>query len=414
MEIACQNEATSLVKGFFFLCLLLGVALTTPAAAPRTITLEEALQLAESSPSVSALTMETDRARAELRASGLRPNPEVFVSREEAAGTVDSFANVSLPFPLTRRLSIERGAARSGLAAAEAKTGLARAGLRLRVRELFLGLLAAQERREALSVGLSDLTALVEILRAREAEGESSGFDRMRAEREQVEVAAEGFSERASLARAREILAALLAIPPEELVAGGTLDPSGPLPGRNEARALVASRGDIVELAAEAERNDQLARAARGRAVPEPTVTVGAKRTETDGDSGTGVVAAIAFTVPLFDRGQGNRLVAEAQGALMRGRREALLREAQAEVYAALEEAGAHRAAEDTYAAAGTAEDLIRIARAAYEGGEMRILELLDAYRTALGVRLRMIDLRAEARRAELALNRALGTEVVR
>jgi outer membrane protein TolC len=44
----------------------------------------------------------------------------------------------------------------------------------------------------------------------------------------------------------------------------------------------------------------------------------------------------------------------------------------------------------------------------------MRILELLDAYRTALEVRLKTIDLHAAARRAEAALGRTVGSEVVR
>jgi len=39
----------------------------------------------------------------------------------------------------------------------------------------------------------------------------------------------------------------------------------------------------------------------------------------------------------------------------------------------------------------------------------MTILELLDAYRTALAFRLRMAELRVEARRAEATLVRAAG-----
>jgi cobalt-zinc-cadmium efflux system outer membrane protein len=414
MEIAYQNEPTSVVRGFLFPFLLLAAAVTTPAAATRTIALDEALRLAETSPALSALTLEVDRARAELSATGLRSNPEVSLSREEAAGTVDRFVNLLLSLPLTRRLSIEKEAARSGLEAAEAQTRLARMGLRLRVRELFVDLLAAQRRHEAVTMGLSDLSALVEILQTREAEGEASGFDRMRAERERAEVEAEWFDARARLARARESLAALLAIAASDLVADGSLEPSGELPAWDEVRTVLASRGDIVGLEAEARRADHLARAARRRAVPEPIFTVGAKTTEMDGASGTGAVAAIAFTVPLFDRGQGSLAVAHAEGALLRARREALVREAEGEALAAREEAEARRAAEQAYAAAGDSDDLIRIAGAAYEEGEMRILELLDAYRTALATRLRMIDLRADARRAELALNRALGTEVVR
>ena len=50
---------------------------------------------------------------------------------------------------------------------------------------------------------------------------------------------------------------------------------------------------------------------------------------------------------------------------------------------------------------------------AAYDEGEMRLLELLDAYRTTVAVRLRLVDLRLEARRAEIGLDRATGVESI-
>ncbi len=384
------------------------------AASERTVTIEEALRLAEASPAASALALEIDRARAEVRASGLRPNPEVFLSREEAAGTVDRFATLTVPTPLTGRLRLEKAAALSGLAAGEARSRQVRLEFRARVREAFVDLLAAQERESALADGLSRLSELVEVLRAREREGESSGFDRMRAERERADVEADFLGSRGLGVRAREAFTALLALPSGDLRAEGTLEPRGVLPGRDDVRALTGSRGDILALVKEAERADHLAQAARRRAVPEPSFTVGAKTTEVGDASGSGGVAAVSVPVPLFDRGQGVRAVAQAEGALLRARREVLVRQAQAEAQAALAEAAARREAEQAYAAAEDPEDLARIARTAYEAGEMRILDLLDAYRTALAVRLRMIDLRVDARGAEVELDRSVGAEVVR
>ena len=58
-------------------------------------------------------------------------------------------------------------------------------------------------------------------------------------------------------------------------------------------------------------------------------------------------------------------------------------------------------------------EDLVRIARAAYEGGEVGILELLDAYRTQREVTLRMQELTAAARQSALELERLVGEEVI-
>lgn len=394
--------------------LVLGFPAALHAAEPRPITLEEALRLSETSPLAASLGLEVDRAQAGVRASGLWPNPEVFFSREEALGTVDKFENLSIPFLLTGRLSLEKSAARSGLRATEARSQLARVTLvRASVRERFLDLLVSQERTSTLSVGLSSLTQLVEVLRAREKEGESSGFDRMRAERERAEVQADFLESQAQEARPRADLAALVGLP-SYLRADGNLQETPSLPSLEQARVLAASRGDVLALEAEAERADYLARAARRRAFPEPSLTFGIKTTETAGEEGSGGVAAISFSIPVFDRGQGSRAIAQAEGSLLRSQREALSRQAMAEAEAALARAVARREAAESYAGTGDPDELIRIAGAAYDAGEMRILELLDAYRTAINVSLRTIDLRGEARRAEIELNRVLGTEVAR
>ena len=52
---------------------------------------------------------------------------------------------------------------------------------------------------------------------------------------------------------------------------------------------------------------------------------------------------------------------------------------------------------------------LVRRAQLAYREGERPVFELLDAFRTARGVRLRLVELRHNARLAELDLARAVG-----
>ena len=401
------------MKRWIIGCLLVGI----PAAAmaePRRITLEEALTLARGSPLMAVLDREVDRAAAEQKASGLYPNPELLFLREEAGGTVDRFATLSVPFLLTGRLSLEREAAASGLKAAQARTQQARVSLvRAAVRDAFVNLLAAQEGNAALQRGATQLAELVEVLRARQAAGEASMYDWMRAEREHSEVQADYLQSRGTLERSRRALGALLAIASEDLEASGTLEPRGALPGAEEIRARVGSRGDLIALDAEADRAEAQARAAHRRAVPEPTLTLGAKNSQFDELDGTGAVAGISIPLPFFDRGQGGRAVATSEAALLRAQREALARQAEAESASALAEAAALRDAEKTYREAAGPEELVSIARAAYEAGEMRILELLDAYRTALSTRLRSIELGAQARRAEIQLDRSLGMEVV-
>ena len=390
---------------------LVGLAVVSrPAAAEaRRVTLEEALGLADLSPGARAVSLEIDRARAEVRAAGLWPNPEILVSREESAGTVERFASLTVPLVLSGRLGLERNAARQRLAAAQARARQQRVSLRAEVRGAFYDLLAAQERVAALESAASQLIELVAALRAREIEGESSGFDRMRGEREQAEVRAEFLASRGRRTRSQAFLAALLAIPSDGLAADGSLLPTAPLLGRDELLLSARLRGDVVSLDSDLEGAEMLARAAGRRLIPEPFLTAGSKTTAGAEAHGTGAELGISFAVPLFDRGQGLRAIAEAEGRLLRTGRELRARLAEAEAEAAYAEAVARREAEESYATAGAPEELVSIARAAYQEGEMKILELLDAYRTALAFRLRMIELRVEARRAEAALALATG-----
>src|SRR5262249_44284777 len=56
--------------------------------------------------------------------------------------------------------------------------------------------------------------------------------------------------------------------------------------------------------------------------------------------------------------------------------------------------------------------ELTQIARVAYQEGEHRILELMDAFRVRLNSQLRALDLVASAKQAEIELERAVGEEV--
>ena len=93
-----------------------------------------------------------------------------------------------------------------------------------------------------------------------------------------------------------------------------------------------------------------------------------------------------------------------------------LTAEVQLRLRGAWEETQARLRAVETYQkrAVAQTEDLVRIARSAYEGGEVGILELLDAFRTQREVRLRMQDLIAAARQSALELERLAGEEVIR
>lgn len=387
----------------------LGALAGAPAKAAERppLTLAEALQRADRAPSGRAIALAVERARAEIRGAGLWANPDVSLSREHAGDTFDKFATATLPIPWSGRLGLEKAAARSAADAAVRQARQNQLELHARVREAFLDALASQARVAMTEEGLARLDELVGILRAREKEGESSGFDLKRSERERAEARADLLEARGKRAHAAAALAGLLAIGSEGLSATGTLAPAGALPALAEVRTQAASGSDVEAVGFEIEAQERLARAAGRRLIPEPGVTAGLKQT----DAGKGAVIGFSFAIPLFDRGQGPRAVALAEAQLLRARRELLVGGAIAEAEGALFEAQSRREAETAYAEGAGADELIRIAKTAYDEGEMKIFELLDAYRTTLAVRLRLIDLQAETRRAEIALDRATRVE---
>jgi outer membrane protein TolC len=400
--------------------LLVFLALLFPHAAlfaadTRIITLDEALSRAEDrSPVARRIEREVDVARAEVAATGLWRNPEFFVSREESAGEVERVAGLTLPIPLGGRPGIEKEAARIALRATQSEASLSRLELRARVREAFIDLLSSQERAAILEVGLEQLNALVSILRLREDRGEGAGFDRVRAEWERVAIVVRTTDAGAGLGRSRSMLASLVSLPSEGLTAKGILEPAGPLAPLDSLVGMTTSRGDLLALDERVRRAEILGKSARRRRVPGLSLTAGAKNTEEGGVDDTGPALGLSLAIPLFDRGQGEYASAVAEANLLQALREERQQEVRADTEVAYTVVSAARRNEESFASIGDPSELVSIARAAYEGGAMIILELLDAYRTSLEMHLRMLDLRTSARQAEVELDRALGKEVTR
>jgi cobalt-zinc-cadmium efflux system outer membrane protein len=72
-----------------------------------------------------------------------------------------------------------------------------------------------------------------------------------------------------------------------------------------------------------------------------------------------------------------------------------------------------HRLTQSARSFAGKTKDasaqLVRSAEASYRGGEIGVLELLDAYRSGRDDKLRRLDLEVEARRARIVLDATVG-----
>jgi len=394
----------------------LGICFCLPLASAQDLTEREALQkLASESARARALAAQVELARASALTEGLRPNGNLMFSREAAAGA-ETYLLYEQPLSVTGRRGYLR---RAALAAAESE-GM---GIRLQLHELrvdarlaFLELLLAQEQLSVYDSEKVNLQVIVEVLRKREKAGESSGYDLIRAERELSLLEADQGSAQAHVEKARGLLASFFATSQDGqgLRAVGALT----LPVVPDLASLIGRSGARGDIQAERQLAESYAlsmEAAHRRLYPEPVVSGGLKSPAVNGHRESGYVLSVTVPLPIFDRGKADMTRAEAARRAALARADAIKAEVQLRMKWAWEETQTRIRVAGIYRQKAVAEtgDLVRIARAAYEGGEVGILELIDAYRTQREVRLRMQELAATARQSALELERLVGEEVI-
>ena len=148
--------------------------------------------------------------------------------------------------------------------------------------------------------------------------------------------------------------------------------------------------------------------AARRSRLPSPNLFGGVKRADELSGRKTGGVFGVTVALPLFDDGGREAARWEAERSRVEAERMFIEYRIRSEITGASEVLTLRQAAL-SQEQQGTAEELVQIAVVAYREGEVGILELLDAARTASRARTRSIDLRLDARLAQIALERAVG-----
>jgi cobalt-zinc-cadmium efflux system outer membrane protein len=353
-------------------------------------------------------------AEAEARGRTLYSNPSINYSREGAGRT--EFFQAEQTLPITGRRKLLRQAGSSLVRATEADGAFSLWQARSSLRQAFYRLLASQEREAVYTTSLKDIEDVIRVLRDREREGEGSKFDRLRTDRERAELLAE-----LALVRAETVLerAQVLAFLP----AGTSLTT---VSGQIEVPLLVLNAEELMQRAltvredyrAEQQRLEQYRleqRAAERLRFPEPVLNAGLKRAEV-GQPGiaNGPVIGITIPLPLFNKGQTEvaRFTAEQERAS--ARLQVLSQQIRAAIEGTVQALNVRLRARDEYRTelAESGPELIRIATVAYQEGEIGILQLLDAYRVQRQTQLRLLDIQAVVKEAQIELERVMGEEL--
>jgi cobalt-zinc-cadmium efflux system outer membrane protein len=398
----------------------LAAALLPAGAGAQSLALTEAQAIArfsDESPRVPAARAAVEVSRAEVLAAGRWPNPRMTFNREAVSGVAENYLTVAQVLPVTGRRRLEMGAASARVEATSRRVEDRLRRLRADLRLAFTDLLTAQVRERELARSRDRLRDLADLLGRREAGGESAGFDRLRAEREVIDVEADRAAAAAERVRAQGLLASFFpsASPAAEgIEAVRTSHSPTTLPSVDDLVARAeSSRGDLMALTREREAAAFMEQVADRRRIPEPEVVAGTK-TSNAGTGDVGSIVSVHVSLPIFDRGRPERAAAQARGAQVDAEASALRLIIRTEIGAWRAEVVERRNIADRYRAAveASAGDIERIAQVSYDNGEGGILELLDAHRTASSARVRLEMLDAAVREAEIELEFVSGWEI--
>jgi cobalt-zinc-cadmium efflux system outer membrane protein len=394
------------------------VCLSRLAAAQIVLSEADALaRLSAESARVRAIRASIDVARAEALAASRWPNPRVTFNRESVAGVTENMFLVAQPLPITGRRGLDVNAASALVAASERRADEEVRQVRAALRNAYADLVSAQVRDAEISASGDHLRALVDVLGRREAAGESAGYDRLRAEREVMDLQADLAMARADRVRAQAALAEFFA-PSTDVASLVAVVPQpsakAALPSVEQLVARAeATLPELAGLKQEIESAQFAARAAERRAIPEPEIVAGTKSSNLAGGD-VGSVFSVHATVPVFDRAKPEHALADAHRLQAQARVAAIQASLRAKIVALRAIVVERQQAADSYRAsiAASASQLERIAQISYDAGERGILELLDAYRSSGAARARQAQLDASARHAEIELELVSGWEI--
>lgn len=388
-----------LLSALLFILPLAVWAQTTP------LTEAEAVRRGLARPDLADLEAgRVESAKADALAAGLLPNPTLGYSRDRKPGAQDETWQLSQTFDVSGRRGLRREAAEIRVEAAYAGNNLRRGELAAEICHRFHEALFKQEAVQATETWVHRFSRVERIVDKLARAGEASGYDRRRLARERQTAQARLSNERADLDRASERLSALLGNSGKAVESlTGVLRPTAPAP-LDSALSRLERRPDLQALARRAEAADLEGRAASRGWVPDITLGVGPKRIDNGITRENGTVVSLSIPLPVFDRQQAGEKRAAAEALNARGELSFARARAEGDLR------GLHRQMERLVAASadyraravGESTELLRIAEAAYQGGESTLLELLDAYRGALEAELTALDLEWKARQARI------------
>ncbi|MBQ0772921.1 MAG: TolC family protein [Sphingomonadales bacterium] len=381
---------------------------TAALAEGQSVSLNEALVRAGTeSPAVQVSQAEIDIARGNQKQASLGPNPEVSVDVENVAGSgvFNGLRSTEYTVSVGQRLELggKRGArtraARAQTSLAEIEAAISQAELASSVRLAYTEAVAAQSRLDFATRVVSRNRELARIASILVETGRDPPLRALRADAALGEAEAALEAARAEEYSARLLLASLWGsqTPPQKVepvwLSGGDVEFEADLSQSLQIKAVEANR-DAASAIVTRER---------ANAVPDLTLSGGARRFEESGDTAFIVGASIA--IPFGNRNQGSIQAAEASVRGAEARRALRLVEINREYNIASNQLEATQSRVETLESQTLpqAEEASRLAQLGYQYGKFTLLDVLDAAAARDTAELGLLE--AKVARAEAVIS---------
>jgi outer membrane protein TolC len=387
-------------------CWLVAIgAWSAGAAGQSQITEEEFLgNLSPDHPVVAEARAAVEHAHAERVRRAAVEDPSLSAMREDLgeAGEETTFSLAWAP-PLDGRRGPGVEAADASIRAAESRLEASLQAARLEMRRDYSNWVQAIRKRDVVARHVDQLGEIVETIEARAERGQASRLAAARIRLAAVEARAQLGTLEAGVAEA------LGAVRTWNESIDASDRPVMPDLARAPDGLTIEARADLRALSLDIERS-MLEERRGGRFVRFPELVLGWKELEADEGEFDGAVLGLNWSVPLGERGRGERLDAAARKdaasgslAIGRARAEAELRSS-LQAYEGLAESWRQSKAD-----LAEGDWMVEAAFARYRAGEAELTDLLDTLRSVLSARLAGEELYGRALAAQREVERVVG-----
>lgn len=392
------------------LCLLL--AATGSAQASGSLSLPEALSAAfAQNPELAAAGREIGIAEGERRQAGLIPNPELSWEVEDTRReTRTTTVTLSQPLELGGKRGARIAVAGAGQTIAQLDLERQRNGLRADVVQAFHAALRAQTALELAQQSQSLTERGLRVVQGRVTAGQSSPVEATRAQVQLAQAQAQVRRAASQRSVAYQALARLTGSPVARFdrLLATDLSP-GAAPAVEALLARVEQTAEWRLAAAQVERGEASLGSEKAQRIPDLTVSLGSQYSREDRERVN--VVGLSMPLPLFDRNQGNVLVAARRADQARDLRNAVELRLRSETRSALSQWATAMQEVQAYdrTILPSAQQAVDTATRGFEMGKFAFLDVLDAQRTLIEARGLYLQALASATDARAQVERLYG-----